>query len=212
MRPLSKLIGIASLAATLIGAPLFAQDVNTDYDHNYKFNMLKGYSWGKIEASDPLVEPRLAAAVDRVLQGYGFKESAKSGDAAVEQAKPAVMIVTAVEAKNPRQYVAFYRGISNLDWHRSWGGGGFSNSASSLNQIHGGTLIVDIYDGASGKLIWRGTAAEGIARNEKTNEDNVDKSVAALFAKFPPKSGGATVPNQQEVTPSPSSQPLTAPN
>jgi hypothetical protein len=212
MKPILKLMGIVSFAAIVMGGPLFAQDINTDYDHNYKFNMLKGYSWGKVQATDPLVEPRLAAAVDRVLQGYGFKESAKSGNAAVEQSKPNVMIVTAVEAKNPRQYVAFYRGMNNLDWHRGWEGGGFSNSASSLNQIHGGTLIIDIYDGASGKLIWRGTAAEGIARNEKTNEDNVDKSVAALFAKFPPKTGGPMVPNQQEVPPSPSSQPLTAPN
>jgi hypothetical protein len=212
MKLVTRLIGSAFVAAILTASPLLAQDINTDYDHNYKFNMLKGYSWGKVQASDPLVEPRLAAAVDHVLQGYGFKESAKSGDAAVEQSKPTVMIVTAIEAKNSDQYVAFYRDMSNLDWHRGWQGGGFSDSASNLRQIHGGTLIIDIYDGATGKLIWRGTAAEGIARNEKTNQDNVDKSVAALFAKFPPKSGGPMLPNQQEVPSGPSSQPLNAPN
>ena len=107
----------------MIGARAFAQDVNTDFDHAYKFNMLKGYSWGKVQASDPKVEPRLAAAVDHVLQGYGFKESAKSGDAAVTQSKPTVMIVTAVEARRPRRICsAFYHGIGNLDWRRSWGG------------------------------------------------------------------------------------------
>jgi hypothetical protein len=212
MKLVTRLIGTSFIAAILAATAIFAQDINTDYDHNYKFNILKGYSWGKVQASDPLVEPRLAAAVDHVLQGYGFKESAKSGDAAVEQSKPTVMIVTAVEAKNPEQYVAFYRDMNNLDWHRGWQGGGFSDSAANLRQIHGGTLIIDIYDGATGKLIWRGTAAEGIARNEKTNQDNVDKSVALLFAKFPPKSGGPMVPNQQEVPPSPSSQPLNAPN
>ena len=205
-------IGTTFFATILMAAPLLAQDINTDYDHNYKFNMLKGYSWGKVQASDPLVEPRLAAAVDHVLQGYGFKESAKSGDTAVEQSKPTVMIVTAVEARNPDQYVAFYRGMNNLDWHRGWQGGGFSDSAANLRQIHGGTLIIDIYDGATGKLIWRGTAAEGISSKEKTNQDNVDKSVAALFGQFPPKSGGPMVPNQQEVPSGPSAQPLTAPN
>jgi len=122
------------------------------------------------------------------------------------------MIVTAVEANNPEQYVTFYRGMNNLDWHRGWQGGGFSDSASNLRQIHGGTLVIDIYDGATGKLVWRGTAAEGISSKEKTNQENVDKSVAAMFAKFPPKSGGPMLPNQQEVPPSPSSQPLNAPN
>jgi hypothetical protein len=153
MNLLKRFVGTAGLTAILVATPLFAQDINTDYDHNYRFNMLKGYSWGKVQASDPLVEPRLAAAVDHVLQGYGFKESAKSGDQAVEQSKPTVMIVTAVEARSPQQYVAFYRGMNNLDWHRTWQGGGFSDSASSLQQIHGGTLIIDIYDGGSGKLI-----------------------------------------------------------
>ena len=109
MRFLAKVFGTAIFGAFAIAAPLIAQDINTDYDHNFKFDMLKGYSWGKVQVSDSLLEPRLAADVDHVLQGYGFKESAKSGDAAVTQVKPTTMIVTAVEARNPQEYVAFYR-------------------------------------------------------------------------------------------------------
>jgi hypothetical protein len=174
--------------------------------------MLKGYSWGNVQASDPLVEPRLAAAVDHVLQGYGFKESAKSGVQAVAQSKPTVMIVTAVEARNPQQYIAFYRGMSNLDWHRTWQGGGFSESAANLRQIHGGTLVIDIYDSATGKLVWRGTAAREPSADEKAKQDDIDKEVAAMFTNFPPKSGGPLPPNQQEAPSGPSYQPVTAPN
>jgi hypothetical protein len=206
MRRLSTIFGGALLGACLLTVCGSAQDISTDYDHNFKFNMLKGYSWGKVEASDPLVEPRLAAAVDHVLQQYGFKESGKSGAAAVDQGKATTMIVTAVEAKSPAQYVAFYRGMHDLDWHRGWSGGGFSDSAANLRQIHGGTLVIDIYDGASGKLVWRGTAAEATVADEKAEQENVVKAVNSLFANFPPKSGGPMVPNQQEVPPSPSSQ------
>jgi hypothetical protein len=213
MKKLGKFCAIAVTGLLLAcGVRSMAQDVNTDYDHDYKFNMLKGYSWGKVQVSDPLVEPRLAAAVDKILQGYGFKESAKTGDTAVEEPKATTMIVTAIEAKDPQQYVDFYRGMSNLDWHRGWGGKGFSDSAMSLRQIHGGTLVVDIYDGPSGKLIWRGTAAQGNASSEKASQDDVDKEVATLFAHFPPKSGGKLAPNQQEVPPSPSSPSPNAPN
>src|ERR1035438_2242016 len=156
MTSLKGLLGAAGLVAILIAAPSLAQDINIDYDHSFRFNQMRGYSWGKVQTTDPLVEPRLAAAIDHVLQGYGFKESGKPG----ETAKPTEMIVTAVEANNPRQYVAFYRGMAKLDWHRGWAGGGFSDAASSLSQIHGGTLVVDLYDGSTGKLIWRCTAAE----------------------------------------------------
>ncbi len=204
-----KFFVLATLGGSLAVVPLLAQDVNTDYDHDYKFNLLKGYSWGKVEASDPTVEPRIAAAVDHVLIGYGFKESSKAGDAATAQYKPTTMVVTAVEASNPAQYEAFYRSMSNLDWHRGWGSHGFSNDATSPRQVHGGTLIVDIYDGATGKLIWRGTAAEGMNKKEQAD---VDKEVNTLFANFPPKSGGPMVPNQQEVPPSASSPPLQSPN
>jgi hypothetical protein len=121
--------------------------------------------------------------------------------------------------------------MSNLNWHRGWGSGGFSEAASSPRQIHGGTLIVDIYDGATGKLVWRGAAVEGkpatggddgrdqgkmgfspTSPQEKMNQDNVDKAVKTMFADYPPKSGGPIPPNQQEVPPSASSVPFTSPN
>jgi hypothetical protein len=201
---LARSLGITFIAAILFGAPLLAQDVNTDYDHSYQFNKAKSYSWGKLQVSDPLVEPRVAAAIDHVIQGYGFNEMAKD--------KKGDVIITAIEASSPQQYVAFYRGMPNVDWRRGWGSGGFSESATQPRQIHGGTLIVDIYDGATGKLVWRGTAAEGIASKERVNQDNVDKAVNTMFADYPPKSGGPMPPNQHEVPPSPSSTPLTSPN
>ncbi len=201
---MKKLLGTAAFVAILVGAPLFAQDVNVDYDHSYQFNKTKSYSWGKIQVSDPALEPRVAIAIDHVIQGYGFNESDKD--------KKGDIIVTAVEANNPRQYVAFYRGMSGLDWHRGWGSGGFSDTAAQLRQIHGGTLIVDIYDGATKKLVWRGIAAQGISSKERANEDNVDKAVNTMFANYPPKSGGPIPPNQHEVPPSASSTPLTSPN
>jgi hypothetical protein len=203
MRPLARLLGTVGIATFLLGGPLLAQDVNVDYDHSFQFNKMKSYSWGKIQTTDPLLEPRVAAAVDHVIQGYGFKQSAKD--------KKGDFIVTAVEADSSAQYASFYRAMPDLDWHRTWASGGFSESTRSIRQIHGGTLIVDIYDGATKKLIWRGTSEEGIASKEKTNQDNVDKAVNTMFANYPPKTSGSRPPNQVEVPPSPSSTPLTSP-
>ncbi|MGD0796501.1 MAG: DUF4136 domain-containing protein [Acidobacteriaceae bacterium] len=215
MNSLAKLVGSAALGAMLVGAPLLAQDISIDYDHNFKFNTTKSYSWGKVETSDPLVEARVTGAIDRVLQGYGFKESVKN--------KKGDVIVTAVEANASPGYTRFYRGLTLVDWHRGWGTGGFADGVTSLRQVHGGTLVVDLYDGATGKLIWRGTAASemppsaGDTGQPKLGYNTldvakVDKTVNAMFANYPPNSGGSMPPNQHEVRLSPSSQGSDSPN
>lgn len=113
----SLLAGTVALGAMSMGARLLAQDVSIDYNHNYKFNQIKSYSWGKVETTDATVEPRLVAAIDRVLQGDGFKESDKD--------KKGDMIVVAVESSTSQGYMRFYRGLTPVDWRRGWAAAGF---------------------------------------------------------------------------------------
>jgi hypothetical protein len=219
MRSLARTIATAAFGVLLAGTPLLAQDINVDYDHNFQFNQIKSYSWGNVHARDVRVEPRIAGAIDRTLQGYGFKESAKN--------KKGDVIVTAVYADSPQQYVAFYRGMSTeatpLDWHRGWGDGGFADGVTSVRQVHAGTLVVDVYDGSTGKLIWRGTAAGAMQATEQAGQQkplvgfntldpaSMNKTVTMLFANYPPKNGGYMPPNDIPVKSSQSSVPVTSP-
>jgi hypothetical protein len=224
MRSLTRSIATAAFGVLLTGAPLLAQVVNVDYNHDYPFNKMKSYSWGKVEIADAMVEPRVTGAIDRVLQSYGFNERTKNtrGD----------LIVTVVDVRAPQQYAAFYRninsssatkGAANLDWHRGWGSGGFADGTTSLRQVSAGTLVVDLYDGPTGKLVWRGTVAEAEPSDAALSKEkregyntfdpaNTDKMVATLFANYPPKTGGYIAPNQHEVPPSPTSTGLSQPN
>lgn len=38
-----------------------------------------------------------------------------------------------------------------------------------------GTLVVDLYDGNSKQLIWRGSAEDSVSNNPEKNEKNLDK-------------------------------------
>lgn len=190
-------------AAMVGGISLQAQDVSVDYDHTAAFNTIKTYTWAKVQATDPLVEPRITIAVDHILQGYGWHLVSKNADVAV----------SAVDAtRNSREYAKFYSTLAAYQTNRSWGGGGFDNGMRSPNRIHTGTLIVDFYSQATDKLMWRGMATEPSGVTEKKKEDTIDKTVASMFKHFPPNNGGKTAPNQVSVPDSPSSETVTGNN
>jgi len=193
MRSLTKMfstvIAAACAVAVFNAAPLFAQDVHVTYNHEFAFNQVKSYSWAKVETTDPLVEPRLTAAVDHMLQGLGWHLVEKN----------ASLAVSAVESDNAGGYRRFYRSLTGYTWQRSWGNGGFADETSTLQAIHPGTVVIDIYDPAGKKLVWRATASEPATAKERTKKDDTDKAVHEMFASFPPKSGGPMAPNQVEV-------------
>ena len=53
-----------------------------------------------------------------------------------------------------------------------------------------GNLMVDIFDGATKQLIWRGTASEVLSSKPDKNEKKMEESVDKMFKKFPPESKG----------------------
>lgn len=50
--------------------------------------------------------------------------------------------------------------------------------------------MVDIFDGHSKKLIWRGTVSNALSGKPEQNEKKLQKSVQDLFKNFPPKPKG----------------------
>jgi hypothetical protein len=188
------LMGVTALIFT--GAPLLAQVAQT-YDPSEQFNKVKTYGWAKVETTDPLLEPRLTIALDRVLQGYGWHLVDKNPD---------VKISAVDAAKNSGEYARFYRSLAGYPWRRGWGGGGFADGLTAPGKIVVGTLVVDIYRTSDHKLIWRGTAAQPEG-SQKKMEDAIDKSVNSMFNKFPPKTGKGGAPNQNSVPDSASSLP-----
>jgi len=50
-----------------------------------------------------------------------------------------------------------------------------------------GTIVVDIFDTPSKKLIWRGQATDVLSDKPEKNEKKLEKSVGEMFKHFPPK-------------------------
>jgi hypothetical protein len=171
----------SQIAATVglvlvVAAVSFAQDVKSDYDHSANFSQYKTFSWEKVQTKDPLMVDRIKDAVNSALSAKGWTLVPSGGD--VE--------VFAIETTQDQQTLdTFYNGFGG---GRRWGGfgGGFGDATTTVDTYKVGTLVVDLFDAKTEKLIWRSSASDTLSSNADKNTKNLDKGVNKMFQHFPP--------------------------
>lgn len=179
MTSITKILATTLFGVAIAATPILAQTVTIDYDHSVNFLKFKTYTWEKVHATDPAVEGRITLAVNRDMGGRYMSETANNGD----------VTITAVEATQSKQeYTDFYSGVSDINWQRGWGSGGLLDNASTLQDVPLNTLILDMYDSKTHKLLWRGTLTLSPAdAASKDADQKYDKAVTQLIGKYPPK-------------------------
>ena len=179
MTRIARFLILASMTAAFSAIPVAAQAVNVDYDHTVNFEKLKTYTWGKIHATNPSVENRITIAVNRTMAARYMSQASSNAD----------VTITAVEASGePKEFTDFYSSIGDFMWKRPWGSAGFMDSNATLETIPLHTLVIDLYDTKSYKLLWRGTVTlpAGDATGKEADQ-KFDKAVTQLIGKYPPK-------------------------
>lgn len=152
----------------------FAVDVKADFDHHVNFSQYKTYSWGKVDTPDPLWNDRVKEAVDRQLAAKGLQQVPTGGD----------ITVVAVGLTHEKPTLeTFYNGFDGWMW------GGFADATTYVEHYTVGTLVIDMFDTNTKKLIWRGSASDVVSGKPEKDEKKLDKAVAKLFEHFPPKMG-----------------------
>jgi hypothetical protein len=98
-----------------------------------------------------------------------------------------IAIVAIKTSQKQRTLQTFYDGFGG-GWR--WRGfGGFGESTAIEQDYQEGTLIIDLYDGKTKQLIWRGSTESVLSDKADKNEKNLDKGVAKMFKNFPPGAG-----------------------
>lgn len=153
----------------------WAASISTDYDHHADFGHYHTYYWLGVKAGDSLWQDRIVNAIDSQLAAKGWTKTQGSGDAAV----------SAFGHVNERDSLeTFYDGFPGWGW-RHWGGGtGIATTETIPERV--GNLNVDIFDGSTKQLIWRGRASEVLSNKADKNDKKLDHTVADMFKKFPP--------------------------
>ena len=161
----------------LLAGKASAQQVKTDYDREANFGQYKTSSWEQVKTKDALDIDRIKSAVNAALAAKGWTQVDSGGD---------VSIVAMEITRNQQTLNTFYDGFGGGWGWRGFGGGGFGEATTTTDTYKVGTLILDLFDTKTKKLLWRGTSSDTLSNNSNKNIKNLDKGVEKMFKKFPP--------------------------
>jgi len=168
--------------ALCIANASFAQQVKTDYDRSADFSQYKTYSWEEVHTQNDLWVDRIKAAVNSALTAKGWTLMESGGNVSI----------MAMEMTQSHQTLNTYYDNFGRGWGwRGWGGlgNGFGESTTMENTYKVGTLVVDLFDSSTKKLVWRGSSSDALSDKSGKNIKNLDKGVAKMFQHFPPEAG-----------------------
>src|SRR5437879_1626473 len=151
--PMKIRIRIAALVLLLAAtAAAFGQEVRTDYDHHADFSNYKTYSWAKVETSNSIWDSRVKDDVDKELQARGLTQVPSGGDIS--------LVAVATTREKPTLETYYTGGFGGWGW-RGFGGDGMATT--TVENYKEGTLVLDMFDANTKKLLWRGNSTDTLS-------------------------------------------------
>src|SRR5215510_179318 len=158
---------IALALSALTAGVVYAQHVTTDSDPAAPFATYKTYAWTPGTASAiSLTEQRIHDGVNAQLKGKGMTQVDSNSN---------VFVATHVTTHTVPQIIA--------DGFGPWGFGGGMATVQTYTE---GSLIVDLYDAATRKMVWRGVATSTVSNNPEKTPEKIDKALRKMFGRYPP--------------------------
>ena len=169
-------LGIALVLALVACPPTPAQEVTTNSMPGTDFSKYHAYKWVTIEgATQPnqILDAQIKASIDSQLAAKGL---------------------TKTDADNADLYIGYQASIDQEKQWNAYGmgggprwGGGMATATSSTISI--GTLVLDMYDPSTKKLVWTGRATKTLdpGNSQEKKQKNLDKAMQKLLKNFPPK-------------------------
>jgi uncharacterized protein DUF4136 len=159
----------------ILSTPAFAQKVSVDFDKSANFKKLKTFSWKEGMGASPFANQRIREAVELQLGSKGFRRAVN--------VDPDFLVVYHASASEDLSLSAYYSGWGP-GWYPYWGGP--TTVTTTVDRQKKGTVIVDLWDAGTKKLLWRGTAEDAISDKPEKNAKRIQKAAAKMFKEFPP--------------------------
>lgn len=179
-----RLLGILFVSLCLSAC---APKIVIDFDKTADFTKYQTYAWGKgTPAQSPFVDARIVAAVEEQLANKGYRKVDHDPD----------MLVSYHAALNKEVHyntTSFGYGAGpawgpGYGWYRGGYGwsGGVSTAMTTPTTVTIGTVVVDVYDAAEKRMIWRGTGSDTVLPDPDESNAQIREGAEKMFEKFPP--------------------------
>ncbi len=165
---------IVAAVALLMGTVVLAQSTTHDFDRDADFRSFTSFAWVRgTELADRFNHERIVAAVDAQLSAKGMRRV----DAG---AVPDVLVAYHASFDRDLRITGFSSGFGPYRLGRS--------GVAQAEDILTGTIVVDIVDARTKRIVWRGTASKEIdvEADPTKRTRNINRAAARLFNNYPP--------------------------
>ncbi len=164
-------LGTCLFALAMTAGAAWGQKITTDFSPTGDFDSYKTFMW----IQQPQDENRalVLRSVATELTAKGWKQVHNGAD---------VGVAANVATQKDRSLDTFYSGLQGWNWRR-WDVA--DTSSSDIEKYSTGTVVVDMFDAKSHRLVWRGIAVG--AFSAKGGGEHADKDLHKMFKSFPPR-------------------------
>jgi hypothetical protein len=185
--PLLLRFAMTILATATLSACATTATVGSHVDHDLDLSRFRTFDWGPADAlptedarlaRNPAFKDRVQGAVEKGLAARGFQLIAR-GD-------------TADLLIHYHANISQRINVNHAD--RAYGYGACARSQADcptdLVEYEAGTLVLDVVDARTNKLVWRGWArasVDGMLRKPDVMAKTINETVARILLRLPPK-------------------------
>ena len=153
--------------------------VTNDYDHTANFSQFHTFKIVKLEqqyqALSQFNQTRVINAVNAQMIAKGFTASET----------PDLLVNITSILKNQKEIVANSYGYGGGYRPYAWGGGNMSTTVNVQNYT-AGSLIIEVANASTQKLLWEGIGNQDIDAPSNNPEKAINAAVTKIMASFPP--------------------------
>lgn len=165
--------------------------ITSDYDKEADFSKYKDFHYlGWAKESGEIVNDLNKRRIEKAFGNEFSKRGIKFVDQS--EADAAVSLFIVVDQKTgTTAYTDYYGGMGGMGYgygrgYPGWGwGGGYSTTRYQEYDYLVGTLVVDVFDTETKKLVWQGVSSGTINEKTKNREDRIKKVARAIMANYP---------------------------
>ena len=164
-----RVLAVCALFA-LVAVPVWAQQVQVNYNHGVSFSQFHTYAWGS-NNTNQIQNSILAQVAQQDI------ESAMAGKG----------LQKVPESQNPDLIITASGGEREQTSYNAWGmrgiGGGMGSITPQQNVV--ATMVVSLYNPKNQELVWRGIAQDTLSDKGNKNQEMVQKAVQKMFKQWP---------------------------